>query len=138
MSREESPRGRHALKVLPDKKDFTIASLISAAYDSWLPSFARMIPGLLKSYDALSASDPLGANLAAPIAALRAWDYRWATNSIPTSLAVFWGEDVQSRVGAEARQAAMSAESYVIGRATDSQGRQSLAAATPSLEHDFG
>ena len=35
ISREESPRGRHALRVLPDKKDFTIASLISAAYDSW-------------------------------------------------------------------------------------------------------
>ncbi|HEX9606281.1 MAG TPA: penicillin acylase family protein [Gemmatimonadaceae bacterium] len=138
LSREESPRGRHALRVLPDKKDFTIASLISAAYDSWLPSFARMIPGLLKSYDALPASDPLKANLAAPIAALRPWDYRWATNSIPTSLAVFWGEDVSIRVGAEARQAAMSAETYVIDRATDGERLQSLAAATTKLNQDFG
>jgi len=138
ISREESPRGRHALKVLPDKKDFTIASLISAAYDSWLPSFARMIPGLLKSYDNLPASDPMKASLAAPIAALRGWDDRWASSSIPTSVAVFWGEDVQGRVGAEARQAGMSAETYVIDRATDSERLQALAAATTKLNQDFG
>ncbi|MDP9206662.1 MAG: penicillin acylase family protein [Gemmatimonadota bacterium] len=138
ISREESPRGRHALKVLPDTKDFTIASLISAAYDSWLPSFARMIPGLLKSYDNLPASDTLKANLAGPIAALRGWDFRWATNSIPTSLAVFWGEDLLSRVGAGARQAAMSAETYVIDHATDGERLQSLAAAKTKLERDFG
>ena len=138
ISREESPRGRHALRVLPDKKDFTIASLISAAYDSWLPSFARMIPGLLKSYDNLPASDPLKGSLAGPIAALRAWDYRWATNSIATSVAVFWGEDLLNRVGAEARRAAMSAETYVIDRATDGERLHSLAAATTKLDHDFG
>jgi acyl-homoserine-lactone acylase len=138
ISREESPRGRHALKVLPNKKDFTIASLISVAYDSWLPSFARMIPGLLKSYDKLPASDRLKASLAGPIAALRGWDYRWGTNSIPTSLAVFWGEDVQNRVGAEARSAGVSAETYVIDRATDAERLQSLAAATMKLAQDFG
>jgi len=138
LSKEESPRGRHALKVLPDKKDFTIASLISAAYDTWLPSFARMIPGLLKSYDNLPASDPMRANLAAPIAALRAWDYRWGTNSIPTSLAVFWGEDVLNRVGADARDESTSAETYVIDRATGTERLQSLAAAKTKLENDFG
>jgi acyl-homoserine-lactone acylase len=137
-STEESTRGRHALRVLPDKKDFTIASLISAAYDSWLPSFARMIPGLLKSYDNLPASDTLRANLAGPIAALRAWDYRWATNSIPTSLAVFWGEDLFKRDSAQARGAAMSAETYVIERATDAERLQSLVAAKTKLEQDFG
>jgi acyl-homoserine-lactone acylase len=138
LSREESPRGRHALMVLPNKKDLTIASLISAAYDSWLPSFARMIPGLLKSYDNLPASDPMKASLAGPIAALRPWDYRWATNSIPTSLAVFWGEDVQNRVAAEARGASMSAETYVMDRATDAERLQSLVAATTKLTQDFG
>jgi acyl-homoserine-lactone acylase len=137
-SKEESPRGRHALMVLPGKNDFTIASLISAAYDSWLPSFARMVPGLLKSYDDLPASDPLIANLAGPIAALRGWDYRWGTSSVPTSLAVSWGEDLFNRVGAEARKAAMSAETYVIDRATDGERLQSLVAAKAKLEHDFG
>jgi acyl-homoserine-lactone acylase len=137
-STEESPRGRHALRVLPDKKDFTIASLISAAYDSWLPSFARMIPGLLASYDKLPPGDSLRVRLAPPIAALRAWDYRWAANSIPTSLAVFWGEDLFKRDSVQARRAAMSAETYVIDRATDTERLQSLAAAKTKLEQDFG
>ncbi|MFL5603889.1 MAG: penicillin acylase family protein [Gemmatimonadaceae bacterium] len=138
LSKEESPRGRHALMVLPEKKDFTVGSLISAAYDSYLPSFARMIPGLLKSYDDLPASDPMKTSLADAIAALRAWDFRWAANSVPTSLAVFWGEDLFNRIGAQARQAAMSAETYAIERATDAERLQSLAAAKTKLEQDFG
>jgi acyl-homoserine-lactone acylase len=138
ISREESPRGRHALMLLPGKKDFTIASLISTAYDSYLPSFARMMPGLLKSYDNLPASDPLKAKLADPITALRGWNYRWAANSVPTSIAVFWGEDLYDRVGAEARRAAMSAETYIIDRATDAERLQSLDGATTKLQRDFG
>src|SRR4051812_18716038 len=138
ISKEEGPRGRHALAVLPGKKDFTIASLISAAYDSWLPSFARMIPGLLKSYDNLAASDSLRTSLAGPIATLRGWDYRWGASSIPTSLAVFWGEDLFNRIGGEARQATMSAETYAIERATDAERLQSLVAAKAKLERDFG
>jgi acyl-homoserine-lactone acylase len=138
ISREESPRGRHALMLLPGKKDFTIASLISTAYDSYLPSFARMMPGLLKSYDNLPASDPLKAKLADPITALRSWNYRWAANSVPTSIAVFWGEDLYDRVGAEARRAAMSAETYIIDRATDAERLQSLDGATTKLQRDFG
>jgi acyl-homoserine-lactone acylase len=78
------------------------------------------------------------ANLAGPITSLRGWDYRWGTNSIPTSLAVFWGEDVLNRVGEGARDESTSAETYVIDRATDSQRLQSLAAATAKLAQDFG
>jgi len=138
ISTEEGPRGRHALKILPGKKDFTVASLISAAYDSWLPSFARMIPGLLKSYDNLPSSGPMKARLAGQIAALRGWDYRWGINSIPTSLAVFWGEDIFKRIGTKASSAGLSAETYVIERATDAERIQSLAAATTKLTQDFG
>ena len=138
ISREESPRGRHALRVLPNKKDFTIASLVSAAYDSWLPSFARMIPGLLKSFDNVRAPDLVKADLAGPIAALRSWDYRWGSNSIATSLAVFWGEDLFNQIGGAARGAGISAETYAIERATDLERIMSLGDAKITLERDFG
>jgi len=97
-----------------------------------------MIPGLLKSYENLPASHPAKAGLAGPIAALRSWDYRWASNSIPTSLAVFWGEDLFNQIGGAARSAGMSAESYAIERATDVERILSLAAAKTKLERDFG
>jgi len=136
--REESPRGYHALKVLPGKKDFTLSSLISAAYDSYLPSFERMIPPLLKAYDDAQASNPLKAKLAEQIAVLRAWDYRWAAQSVATSLAVFWGEDVSRRVGADARRAGMSSDAYIEHGAPGNVLLQSLASATDKLAADFG
>ncbi|MDQ6717027.1 MAG: penicillin acylase family protein [Gemmatimonadota bacterium] len=135
---EESPRGYHALRILPGKHNFTVESLIAAAYDSYLPSFSRMLPGLLKSYDALPSSDSLRPMLADQISALRGWDYRWGTNSIPTSLAVFWGDDIEARVSAAAKEAGISSETFVIGRATDAERLQSLAAASKKLESDFG
>ena len=136
--REESPRGYHALRVLSNKKDFTVSSLIAAAYDSYLPAFERMIPALLTAYDALPASDSLKTKLADQIAALRGWDYRWAETSIPTSLAVFWGEDVGRRVGAEARRSGVSAETYVANGAPAAQLVQALASASDKLTADFG
>jgi acyl-homoserine lactone acylase PvdQ len=136
--REESPRGYHALKVLPGKKDFTLNSLVSTAYDSYLPSFERMIPPLLKAYDDAPASNPLKAKLAEQIAVLRAWDYRWAVPSVATSLAVFWGEDVSRRVSADARRAGMSSDAYIEHGASGDVLLQSLASAADKLAADFG
>src|SRR6185312_2881281 len=90
----ESARGLHAIRVLSDKKDFTIESLRAAAYDSYLPAFAIMVPPLVKAWDDAPSSNPLKAKLAEQISVLRKWDYRWGVNSIPTSLAVFWGTEL--------------------------------------------
>jgi acyl-homoserine-lactone acylase len=138
MGREESPRGYHAMRVLENKKDFTINSLIAAAYDSYLPAFASMIPSLLKAYDATPADNPLRTKVAEQIKMLRDWDYRWSTTSIPTSLAVFWGEDIGRVVGADARRAGTSPETYVITKATPEQELQALATASDKLTADFG
>ncbi|HVO35877.1 MAG TPA: penicillin acylase family protein [Gemmatimonadales bacterium] len=135
---EESPRGYHALKILPGHRDFTPASLTAAAFDSWLPSFARMVPPLLRAYDALARGDSLRARLTGQIAVLRKWDFRWDTSSVATSLAVFWGTEVQRDVFRAARQAALSPETYVAEGAAPAVLLQALAAATDSLTADFG
>ena len=135
---EESPRGHHALRVLPDHRDFTMASLTAAAFDSYLPSFAAMIPPLLRAYDGTPASDTLKAKLAGQTAVLRAWDYRWGINSVATSLAVFWGTDVQRRVFREAREAGLSPETYVARRASAEQLLGALGAAADTLAAEFG
>jgi len=138
MGREESPRGYHAMRVLENKKDFTLNSLITAAYDSYLPAFERMIPALLKAYDGTPADNPLKAKVAEQIKVLRGWDYRWSVTSVPTSLAVFWGEEIGRRVGADARRAGMSAERYVATSAPAEQQLQALATASDKLAADFG
>jgi acyl-homoserine-lactone acylase len=76
----------------------------------------------------MPSTNPLKAKLTPQIALLRAWDLRWAVNSIPTSLAVFWGEEVRHRVGA----------GVAIDQAPAEQLLQSLAAASDRLAADFG
>src|SRR5579883_64598 len=132
----ENPRGPHAIRVLQGKKDFTLDSLISAAYDSYLPWFEKTLPALIKAWDGRPASDPLKGKLADQIAVLRAWDYRWAANSVPTSLAVFWGEDIRRRMAGENRRGGASEET--IAAAPADALLQSLAAASDKLQAYFG
>jgi acyl-homoserine-lactone acylase len=134
----ESARGLHAIRVLQNKKDFTLDSLIAAAYDSYLPWFEKSIPGLIKAWDDAPASDPLKAKLADQIAQLRTWDYRWGVASVPTSLAVFWGEDIRRHTAEDARKAGVSVEEYVGTKAPAQLLLQSLAAASDRLTTDFG
>jgi acyl-homoserine lactone acylase PvdQ len=132
----ESARGLHAIRVLEKKRDFTLDSLIAAAYDSYLTWFEKPIPALVKTWDQAAATHPLKTKLSDQISLLRKWDLRWAVDSIPTSLAVFWGEEVRRRVNvADARRA--SAEDY-LAKATPDQLLQSLAAASDKLQSDFG
>ncbi|HXJ30621.1 MAG TPA: penicillin acylase family protein, partial [Gemmatimonadales bacterium] len=135
---EETPRGTHALRVLSDSKDWTPASLIAAAFDSYLPAFERLIPPLLKAYDALPATDTLRLRLADQIASLRDWDYRWGVTSVPTTLAVFWGTTLLPRVARAARAAGVSPITYAAERATPDELLGALAVASDSLRADFG
>jgi acyl-homoserine lactone acylase PvdQ len=128
----ESARGLHAVRVLQNKKDFTIDSLIAAAYDSYLTWFEKPLPALIKAWEDAPASNPLKAKLADQIALLRTWDRRWAADSVPTSLAVFWGEEVRRPLGGRRRGGAnpedFSAQELL----------ETLAAASDKLAADFG
>ncbi len=134
----ENPRGVHAIRVLQAKKDFTLGSLIEAAYDSYLTAFAALIPRLLEAYDQVPNASPLKAKVAEQIALLRDWDLRWSATSVATSLAVFWGDTLQQTVAAAATRARMSAYDYAITEATPEQQLHALAAASAKLAADFG
>src|ERR1035438_10515478 len=133
----ESARGLHAIRVLENKKDFTLDSLIAAAYDSYLTWFEKPIPALIKAWDQTPDANPLKAKVGAQIALLRAWDLRWGVASVATSLAVFWGEDVRRRVGGGGRGSGTSPDD-AIARAPAEQLLAALAAASDRLAADFG
>jgi acyl-homoserine lactone acylase PvdQ len=134
----ETARGRHAVRVLENRKDFTLDSLIAAAYDSYLPWFEKPIPALLKAWDDAPAGNPLKAKTAAQIALLRQWDLRWAVASVPTSLAVFWGEEMCRRVNGDARSKGLSIEDYISSKVPPEQLLLALASASDRLEAEFG
>ena len=135
---EESPRGKHALRLFPGKTDFTLDSLAAAAYDSYLPAFAEQVPVLVKAWDSTPAGTPLKDKVAEQVAVLRAWDYRWAAASVPTSLAVCWGEELARLVPPEARRLAQASDEHAPSEATRTQYLQALANASGTLTADFG
>jgi acyl-homoserine-lactone acylase len=135
---EETPRGYHALRVLTGKRDFTMASLTEAAFDSYLPAFAQWVPVVVADWDRLPPESPLKLKLAAPIHALRHWGFRWSARSMSTSLAVFWGTELWRRNSSAARRAGVSVYDYVQRLARPSERLQALAAAADSLTADFG
>ncbi|MEO8371150.1 MAG: penicillin acylase family protein, partial [Candidatus Solibacter sp.] len=132
----ESARGLHAIRVLENKKDFTLDSLLAAAYDTYLTWFDKPLPALIKAWDDAPASSPLKAKLAAQIDALRKWDHRWALDSVPTSLAIFWAEEVQRRAGGGGRGA--GGRGAAVQDAPPATLLESLSAASDKLAADFG
>jgi len=135
----ENPRGVHAIRVLDGKKGFTLETLITnVAFDSYMPEFDIQIPLLLKAHASTPASNPLKAKTTEAIAALKDWDYRWSASSVPTSLAMFYGEDLWVRVQGDARKAGVSVYEYMKSKATPQQRLESLAAAVDKLAADFG
>ena len=132
----ENPRGIHAKLVLDGPKDFTLERLRAAAYDSYLPAFADLVPGLVKAWDD-APEDALKRGLADQINVLRSWDFRWAVGSIPTSLSVFWGEEMWKRTG-EAEWDERLTVYEQIDRAPGRQKLAALRAASDLIEQDFG
>ena len=132
---EESPRGYHALRVLAARRDFTMEGLRAAAFDSYLPAFERTLPALLRAYD--QAPDSVKARFVEQVAMLRTWDYRWSATSVPTSLAVYWGEQAVRRLAPAARAAGVSPLTYV-DRAAGADLLAALGAASDALTADFG
>jgi acyl-homoserine-lactone acylase len=129
----ENARGIHAIRLLSNKKDFTLNSLMEAAYDSYMPPFAESIPLLIKAWESAPADHPLKAKLKEPIEVLRPWDYRWGVNSIPTSLAVFYassggGRGGRGRAGNESAPTGPEWERLL----------QNLSTAVDRLTNDFG
>ncbi len=90
----ENFRGVHGIQVLTGKSGFTLDNLIETAYDSYLPGFAALIPGLVEAYDRAPQKDT---SIAGAIDALRNWDFRVAVDSVPMSLAHFYGMNYRAQ-----------------------------------------
>ena len=140
-----NPRSVHALQMLRGAHNFTTAKLITDAFDSYLPAFARLIPILLSDYQSLPSGNRLKAQLAGPISVLRHWDYRWGIASIPTTVAVFWGDTLWNEVAAKARASGIDAHrinmrvyDYIAEKATPKMRLNALATAVERLKRDFG
>ncbi len=153
----ENYRGVHAVQVLENKTDFTLDSLIEAAYDPFLPAFEDLIPDLLliTAVDQISginnensnnlAIAPASTNqvsiqseLLEYIDLLRTWDYNWSVDSTETSLAIYYAQNLMAAVADEATASDTNIYEYMSDRSTLTQQLMALRAAAEELTNDFG
>jgi acyl-homoserine-lactone acylase len=134
----ENFRGLHATRLLESQKDFTADSLNQLAFDPYMPAFERLIPALLGDYDRLADSNPLKGRLADPIRELRVWDLRWSAQSVPTTLAVLWGDELDALVRQAPKAANVSDYDDMADAARAEQRLATLAGVCDRLTRDFG
>ncbi len=131
-SEPENARGIHAVKVLHDAKNVTLDGLIKLAYDSELTAFETLLPALFKAYDGAPEQ-----RLAPQIAALRAWDKHSNLESIPTSLAIYWAQDLVQQHKDDARIKDVALLDY-LPTLPPTALLTALARASDRLQADFG
>lgn len=131
-------RGVHADLLLTGRTGWTPETLRAAAFDPYLPAFAKLIPGLVKAWGDLPKGDPRRGALSAPIALLKGWDDRWAYGSTATTLAVFWGDQLWREVGSFAQAESLNVPDYIATRVSPEAKLAALASAIDHLTRDFG
>ncbi len=131
----ENFRGVHALRVLDGASDLTLDSLIDIAYDPYLPGFEKLISGLIEAYDASGQTHP---DLEGPIEALRGWDLRVSVDSVPMSLAHFYGMKYLSDGENPLDLGGMALIDYFGTDSRRDERLQIFAATVAELEADFG
>jgi acyl-homoserine-lactone acylase len=133
----ESARGVHAIRLLQGKKDFTLESLMAAAYDSYLPWFIKPLQALVKAWENLPDSETKTA-LAGQVAMLKGWDLRWGVDSAATSLAIFWGQEIAKAAIPSAPHSASDEDEFVAPVVPGDVSLKALATASDKLAGDFG
>ena len=129
----ENPRGEHAVELYPTINDFTVDKLIEAGYDTHLPAFERFVPVLKAAYDA--APDE---SLKEAVDMLVAWDKRSSFESIETSLANHFGNELWKNLPPRGSVAPYDQYEYLETQVASDQYLEALKAAITRMEADFG
>ncbi len=135
---KESARTLHAIRLLHGRKDFTLDSLVAAAFDSYLPWFSKPVPALTRAWANLPANSATRSELAGQIAVLQGWDLRWGVDSVATSLAVFWGQEIAKVAKASGRHPGSNEDEFAAPSVPDDLALKALATASDRLTADFG
>lgn len=87
----ENPRSASAATMLQSDKSFTLERLVERSYDPYLSTFDRLVPWLAQNNHPVELGS---SDLEEAVALLLAWDCRCSTNSVETTIAVAWGEQL--------------------------------------------
>jgi acyl-homoserine-lactone acylase len=134
----ENARGRHALMLLEGKSGWSLDRLQAAAYDTYQPGLALMVPRLVAAYDRLPPNSAARRRLAEPLGVLRGWDHRWGVQSVPNTLAILWAEHMAEAIPVASRPNRNQLPEYLADRTSDADKIAAFTAVVERLERDFG
>jgi len=137
----ENYRGIHAVRVLEDRTDFTVESLLEAAYDPLLTAFEDLVPSLLLTTAVDSQADlpvSIQSTTLEYIDHLREWDYRWALDSTETTLAGYYAEHLMDIARTDAAAANINIYQYMTENTSAAQKLTAIRRAAEQLQADFG
>lgn len=131
----ENHRGVHAIDLLSKMDKVDLDGLIDLAYDTYLPAFADLIPGLVT---AVERSKNSSRELKEAAQILKQWDFRTSKESIAMSLARYYGIQVLSDVKRPSDLSFMEFLQYMGNNAEDDLKIELFAKAIAVLKSDFG
>lgn len=136
MSRDqENFRGVHAIELLKDRSGYTLDSLIKIAHDPYLPAFKALIPDLIRTYDENVKSED---RISQPIELLRNWDFTTSKESIPMTLAHYYGTLVYQQMFKPEGLSFMELLDYWVNNGDYIGKLQLFLEAVGTLKNDFG
>ena len=98
-------------------------------------------PPLMRAYDDLPEMNPLKSKFSGFVKELRGWGFWWAVDSVPTSLAIYYGQELNRRMNARREDLGYSDEApyfEAVKRRSPSDLLASLNSAMDRLTVDFG
>ena len=139
----ENYRGINAVRVLGSNNQYTLDKVIAAGYNTYLAGFEDLLPTLFAAWQKTALTNAAQYNaLAQPIAVLQEWDKYATANSIATTLAVEWGEQLLPAIFKGVRDDEFPDEPLYFKRYTDTVSAATLMNAlqqtVTSLSNRFG
>lgn len=131
---DENHRGVHAIELLSKMDKIDIDGFIDLAYDTYLPAFADLIPGLVTAVETKS-NDP---NIIEAARVLKQWDFRTSEESIAMSLARYYAIQIMEEVKRPSGMSFMEFLQYMGSAADDNLKIELFTKAIGVLESDFG
>ncbi len=131
---DENHRGVHAIELLSKIDKIDLDGFIDLAYDTYLPAFADLIPGLVTAVETKS-NDP---NIIEAARVLKQWDFRTSEESIAMSLARYYAIQIMEEVKRPSGMSFMEFLQYMGSAADDNLKIELFTKAIGVLESDFG
>jgi len=134
---EENFRGIAAIKILDKVKgQWTLDSLVKAAFDPYLPGLSKIIPDLIKSLNGEAATF-----ITDPLNELATWNFERDSLSVATTLSVFYGENIMETARIKSGfgvKSMLKLEDYVLNNLSKTDKKSAFENALNQLTKQFG